>query len=522
MENKIQKQMIGTCVSGAWAFNLARKDESGNDVEKNAAYRIQIKMMDVSKFKNMRLYHQKENGDMEEITFTSGISEDDMQKLEFVSSDGLGDFIFAGIEKDLTVNDSMNKSVDETIESSNPDNEKESGSESGNLTVNDINNSDNNDSDDSVNLCSPSPDVDGVSGSPYTSSNHQTDGQPNCSGSDCLQHSFPDSKPGRGLPSIDDTSEDDVDKDMSAVSRMKEKNRINSLYDTIYREISLTPGEEEFAVNIKNAAAEADVENMDASDRAEIFCSLLERNVNTRRLVKVKGVLNLKYYSFAKERQYEPVGKLLKEFEKYCFLQMPISEQLKEYYGANKPFYEIAREQNLLNGNPYDERKKADVDEAGKHFTGELSMTTYYVANRYHSKTKCYLIPDEMKNCKNILADISSIYLRMVEYISSEADTELRKGLKKYIDELKPARFVLLNAYFKFMEDYVLAEDINKLIDSADIVDAGSCQEDSQFCDMYTRYDQYGASMLRLARTLNLVSAEYCDVEPLKLIFDLD
>ena len=376
--------------------------------------------------------------------------------------------------------------------------------------------------DDSVNLRSPSPDVDMVSGSPYTSSNHQTDGQPNCSGSDCLQHSFPDGKPGRGLPSIDDTSEDDVDKDMSAVSRMKEKNRINSLYDTIYREISLTPGEEEFAVNIKNAAAEADVENMDASDRAEIFCSLLERNVNPRRLVKVKGVLNLKYYSFAKERQYEPVGKLLKEFEKYCFLQMPISEQLKEYYGANKPFYEIAREQNLLNGNPYDERKKADVDEAGKHFTGELSMTTYYVANRYHSKTKCYLIPDEMKNCKNILADISSIYLRMVEYISSEADTELRKGLKKYIDELKPARFVLLNAYFKFMEDYVLAEDINKLIDLADIVDAGSCQEDSQFCDMYTRYDQYGASMLRLARTLNLVSAEYCDAEPLKLIFDLD
>ena len=315
--------------------------------------------------------------------------------------------------------------------------------------------------------------------------------------------------------------ENKVDEDIPVVSRMKEKKRINSLYDTIYREISLTPGEEEFAVNIKNAAAEADVENMDASDRAEIFCSLLERNANPRRLVKVKDVLNLKYYSFAKERQYKPVGKLLKEFEKYCFLQMPISEQLKEYYGANKPFYEIAREQNLLNGNPYDERKKTDMDEARKHFTGELSMTTYYVANRYHSKAKCYLIPDEMKNCKNILADISSIYLRMVEYISSEADTELRKGLKKYIDELKPARFVLLNAYFKFMEDYVLAEDINKLIDLADIVDAGSYPEDSQFCDMYTRYDQYGASMLRLARTLNLVSAEYCDAEPLKLIFDL-
>ena len=102
----------------------------------------------------------------------------------------------------------------------------------------------------------------------------------------------------------------------------------------------MTPDEEEFVANIKNAAAEADVENMNAYDRAEIFCSLLKRNANPRRLVKVKGVLNLKYYSFAKERQYEPVGKLLKEFEKYCFLQMPISEQLKTYYGANKPFYQ--------------------------------------------------------------------------------------------------------------------------------------------------------------------------------------
>ena len=42
---------------------------------------------------------------------------------------------------------------------------------------------------DSVNLRSPSPDVDGVFDSPYTSSNHQTDGQPEV---------------GRGLPSIDE------------------------------------------------------------------------------------------------------------------------------------------------------------------------------------------------------------------------------------------------------------------------------------------------------------------------------
>ena len=45
---------------------------------------------------------------------------------------------------------------------------------------------------DSVNLRSPSPDVDGVSNSPYTSGKLQTDGQP---------------KVGRGLPSIDNTSD---------------------------------------------------------------------------------------------------------------------------------------------------------------------------------------------------------------------------------------------------------------------------------------------------------------------------
>lgn len=89
--------------------------------------------------------------------------------------------------------------------------------------------------DDSVNLCSPSLSVsesgneelcselspvldersrrslrccvDGVSDSPYMFSNHQTNEQPDCSGSDCLQQSFPDGKPGRGLPPIDDTTE---------------------------------------------------------------------------------------------------------------------------------------------------------------------------------------------------------------------------------------------------------------------------------------------------------------------------
>lgn len=48
---------------------------------------------------------------------------------------------------------------------------------------------------DSVNLRSPSPDVDGVSDSPYMSSNLRTDGQP---------------KVGRGFPSIDDGGGGDI------------------------------------------------------------------------------------------------------------------------------------------------------------------------------------------------------------------------------------------------------------------------------------------------------------------------
>ncbi len=50
---------------------------------------------------------------------------------------------------------------------------------------------------------------------------------------------------------VDDMSENGADEDVPAVSRMEEKKKINSLYDTIYRKISLTPDEEEFVANIK-------------------------------------------------------------------------------------------------------------------------------------------------------------------------------------------------------------------------------------------------------------------------------
>ena len=184
LENKIQKQMIGVSVLGAWAFNLARKDGSGNDIEKNAAYRIQIKMMDISKFKNMRLYHQKENGDMEEITFTSGVSENDMQKLEFVSSDGLGDFIFAHIEEDLTINN--NVSADTSTNAST-----DKSTESNDVSV-------------GSDLTSIYAGNEGVKPELSTSDNLQTDGQPNHSESESLQQPSTDLSPDSSATSIDE------------------------------------------------------------------------------------------------------------------------------------------------------------------------------------------------------------------------------------------------------------------------------------------------------------------------------
>ena len=59
-----------------------------------------------------------------------------------------------------------------------------------------------NDGNDSLNISSPPPGVDGVSDSPHTSSNLRTDGQPDCSGSDRLWQSFHDGQPGRGIPSF--------------------------------------------------------------------------------------------------------------------------------------------------------------------------------------------------------------------------------------------------------------------------------------------------------------------------------
>lgn len=119
IENKIQAQKLGVSISSTWAFQLERVDANQIEKEKNVSYKIQIKMPDISSIKNTKLYHQKENGDMEELTYTCGQLNDGAQDIEFVSSEGLGLFLFVNEEKNLSVNEDaeiMENTVDVTMD----------------------------------------------------------------------------------------------------------------------------------------------------------------------------------------------------------------------------------------------------------------------------------------------------------------------------------------------------------------------------------------------------------------------
>lgn len=99
---------VNSCASVKFGFDVSRKDKNGEEKEKNISYKISLNMADISALKGLKLYHQKENGDMEELTFTAGSDENGGQKVEFVSAEGLGSFVFAEISEDLTVNDEPN------------------------------------------------------------------------------------------------------------------------------------------------------------------------------------------------------------------------------------------------------------------------------------------------------------------------------------------------------------------------------------------------------------------------------
>ena len=108
LETKISAMAVNSCASVKFGFDVNRKDKNGEEKEKNISYKISLNMADISALKGLKLYHQKENGDMEELTFTAGSDENGGQKVEFVSAEGLGSFVFTEISEDLTVNDETN------------------------------------------------------------------------------------------------------------------------------------------------------------------------------------------------------------------------------------------------------------------------------------------------------------------------------------------------------------------------------------------------------------------------------
>lgn len=110
LETKISAMAVNSCASVKFGFDVSRKDKNGEEKEKNISYKISLNMTDISALKGLTLYHKKENGDMEELTFTAGSDENGGQKVEFVSAEGLGSFIFAEISEDLTVNNETNTS----------------------------------------------------------------------------------------------------------------------------------------------------------------------------------------------------------------------------------------------------------------------------------------------------------------------------------------------------------------------------------------------------------------------------
>lgn len=97
--SKINEQLVDSSVSTISAFDIKRMDANNTEKENNKSYRITVLANDVSKIKEAHLYHQIEDGSMEELTFTFGSTEKGEQKIEFVSSGGLGVFSFVNVEK---------------------------------------------------------------------------------------------------------------------------------------------------------------------------------------------------------------------------------------------------------------------------------------------------------------------------------------------------------------------------------------------------------------------------------------
>ena len=328
----------------------------------------------------------------------------------------------------------------------------------------------------------------GVSDSPYTSSNHQTDGQPNCSGSDCLQHSFPDGKPGRGLPSIDEKAE--------------------KLCDDIYRKICLVENPEEFISNVKALTTEANVLNMRTADKASVFCGLLMKHANLHRMMQVRTILGLDEYKFEKEMEDDTVKELLQEYSRYCFRQMPLIEQLKEYYGESRTLEQVAKEQEALAGNITDTRKRNDIETANRNY----AQTEYYTLSED--------IPGVYKNTKQ---ETDMLFKRMYNLDYEEDRENEILALEKTIYTTGPDRAAVFAAYFKTIKKSS-ADDLEKLKAISDIVKVGASPCDAYLFDDFERFDPCGVCILKLAKALGLLEIDpkyYDGIEPMKFVLDL-
>ena len=283
---------------------------------------------------------------------------------------------------------------------------------------------------------------------------------------------------------------------------------VEKLCDDIYRKICLVENPEEFISNVKALTTEANVLNMRTADKASVFCGLLMKHANPHRMMQVRTILGLDEYKFEKEMEDDTVKELLQEYSRYCFRQMPLIEQLKEYYGESQTLEQVAKEQEALAGNVTDARSRDDIE----------------TANRNYAQTGYYTLSEDMPGAyKNTKQETDTLFKRMHNLDYEEDEENEILALEKAIYATGPDRASILAAYFKTIKKSY-ADDIDKLKAISGIIKAGTRPYDSYFFNDFERLDPCGTCILKLAKTLGLIeiSEKYCeDVEPMDFILDL-
>ena len=104
LELEIQNQMIASEVSSIFGLQIKKTDENGNEKENGFSYKIRIYSTGINKTEELRLYRQRDNGSIEELSYIESVS-DGRQYLEFVSAEGLGNFLFVNVVEQKTENE---------------------------------------------------------------------------------------------------------------------------------------------------------------------------------------------------------------------------------------------------------------------------------------------------------------------------------------------------------------------------------------------------------------------------------